>query len=49
MEEGSNNIPEQVKMRKISVEEKVNTDERDNILEQLKTPWSGYGWRLKDA
>ena len=46
MEEEHNNIPEQVKIRKIGAEEKIDTDERDNILELLKKPWSpnGLGW-----
>ena len=49
MEEERNNIPEQVKIRKIGVEDKIDKEERDNILELLKRPWSWYGWRLKDA
>ena len=38
-----------MKIRKIGVEEKVNKEERDNILELLNTPWSWNGWRLEDA
>ena len=49
MEEERNNIPEQVKIHKTGVEDKINKEERDNILELLKRPWSGDGWRLKDA
>ena len=49
MEKECNSILEQVKIRKIGVEEKIDKDERDNILEILNTPWSGDGWRLEDA
>ena len=49
MEEECNNIHEQVKGRKIGVEEKVDTDKRDNILELLKKPWVQNGWRLENA
>ena len=49
MEEERNNIPEQVKIRKIGVKDNIDTGERDNILELLKTPWSGDGSRLEDV
>ena len=49
MEEERNNIPEQVKIRKIGVEDNIDKEEHDNILELLKRPWSRDGWRLKDA
>ena len=47
--EDLNTILEQVKIRKISVEDKINMEERNNILELLKRPWSWKGWALKDA
>ena len=37
-----------MKIRNIGVEEKVDTEERDNILELLKTHWSGDRWRLEN-
>ena len=40
---------EQVKRRKISVEDNINMQERNNILELLKEPRSWNGWELKDA
>ena len=49
MEEERNNIPEQVKIRKTGVEDKIDKEERDKILDLLKRPWSRNGWRLKDA
>ena len=49
MEEESNNIPEKLKIRKSGVEDKIHQEERDNILELLKRPWSWDGWRLKDT
>ena len=46
MEEERNNIPEQEKICKIGVKEKIDKDKRDNILELFKTPWSPnrLGW-----
>ena len=49
MEKERNNIPEQVNICKIGFKENIDKDERDNILEILKTPWIGDGWRLEDA
>ena len=49
MKEEHNDIPEQVKIRKMFVEDNIDTEERDNILELLKTPWSGDGSRHEDA
>ena len=49
MEEETNNIHEQVKIHKIGVEDKIDTEERNNILELLKRPWSWNGWTLEDA
>ena len=40
---------EQVKRRKVSVEDKINTKERNNILEKLNRPWNWNGWELQDA
>ena len=40
MEEARNNIPEQVKIHKIGVEDNIDMGEHDNIIELLKTPWS---------
>ena len=47
--EEPNNILEQVNIRNISVEDKINTEERNNILEKLKRLWDRDGWELKDA
>ena len=47
--EERNNILEQVNIRKISVEYKINTQDRNNILELLNRPWSWNEWVLKDA
>ena len=47
MEEERNKIPEQVRIRKIGVENRIDMEERDKILEILKTPWVGDGWRLE--
>ena len=49
MKEERKNIPEKVKIRKIGVKDKIDTDERNNILELLKTPLSGDGSRLEDV
>ena len=49
MEEECNNIPKQMKICKIGDKDKIDTEERDNILELLKTPWSGDGSRHEDA
>ena len=38
MEEERNNIPEQVKTRNIGVEDNIDKEERDNIIELLRTP-----------
>ena len=40
---------EQVKRRKVSVEDKINTKERNNILEKLNRPCNWNGWELQDA
>ena len=42
-----NKILEQLKIYNISVEEKINTEKRNNILEKLKRPWSWNEWRIK--
>ena len=47
--EERNNILEQVNIRNISVEDKINMEEHNNILELLKRPWSWNGWILNDA
>ena len=47
--EEPNNMFEQVKRRKVSVEDKINTKERNNILEKLNRPWNWNGWKLQDA
>ena len=39
-----NNIIEKLNIRKISVEDKINMEERNNILELLKRPSSWVGW-----
>ena len=44
MEEERNTIPSL-----IGVEDNIDKEERDNILELLKRPWSRDGRRLKDA
>ena len=49
MEEECNNIPEKLKGRNIGVKEKVDTEERENILELYKKPWIRNGWRLENA
>ena len=49
MKEEHNDIPEQVKIRKMIVEDNIDTEERDNILELLKTPCSGDGSRIEDV
>ena len=47
--EERNKILEQVNMRKISVEDKINTEERNNILEKLERPVILNGWDLEFA
>ena len=47
--EEHNDILKQVKIFKISVEDKINTEKRNNILEKLNRPWNWNGWELQDA
>ena len=49
MEEERNNISYQVKICNIGVKDNIDKEERDNILDILRTTWSWNGWRLKDA
>ena len=47
--EESNKILEEVNIRNISVEDEINTEDRNNILDKLNRLWSRDGWALKDA
>ena len=44
-----NSILEQVKRRKISVEDKINMEDLNNILQKLKRLWIYIELALKDA
>ena len=49
MEEERNNIPEQVKIHKIGVKDKIVKEELDNILDLLRILWGWNGWRPENA
>ena len=38
-----------MKIRKVGVEDKIDKEDRNNILELLRKSWSRNVWRLEDA